>query len=70
VSDIVPRAQLESAAALIPTLKIPMLVHAAGGVGKTVFMESLAKTLEVRFETIFLALLKTEWVTAFSGRAS
>ncbi|GJH02547.1 hypothetical protein [Paraburkholderia terrae] len=53
VSDIVPRAQLESAAALIPTLKIPMLVHAAGGVGKTVFMESLAKTLEVRFETIF-----------------
>ncbi|MFT4439467.1 hypothetical protein ACMX25_39805 [Caballeronia sp. 15715] len=53
VSDIVPREQLDSAIALIPTLTTPMLVHAAGGVGKTVFMESLAKALEARFETIF-----------------
>lgn len=53
VGAIVVREQLPDAVALIPTLSKPLLLHAAGGVGKTVFMESLTKALQDRYEVIF-----------------
>ena len=53
VGEVVEREQLPDAVALIPTLSKPLLIHAAGGVGKTVFMESLAKDLEDRYEVVF-----------------
>lgn len=53
VGEVVQREQLPNAVALIPTLSKPLLIHAAGGVGKTVFMESLAKVLEYRYEVVF-----------------
>lgn len=53
VGEVVKREQLQDAASLIPKLTQPLLVHAAGGVGKTVFMESLAKTLQDRYEIVF-----------------
>ena len=49
---VVERAQLAEAAALVPKLSKPLLVHAAGGVGKTVFMQSLSKTLRLTHETV------------------
>jgi len=53
VGEVVQREQLPDAVALIPTLSVPLLVHAAGGVGKTVFMRSLAGALKDRYETVF-----------------
>lgn len=53
VGEVVERDQLPDTVALIPTLSNPLLIHAAGGVGKTVFMESLAKALEDRYEVVF-----------------
>jgi hypothetical protein len=53
VGEVVKREQLPEAVALIPTLSKPLLIHAAGGVGKTVFIESLAKALEDRYEFVF-----------------
>ena len=53
VGEVVEREQLPEAVALIPTLSKPLLIHAAGGVGKTVFMESLAKALKDRYEVVF-----------------
>jgi hypothetical protein len=49
----VEREQLADAIALIPTLSVPLLVHAAGGVGKTVFMDSLAARMVDRHEVLF-----------------
>lgn len=45
VGSVVVREQLAKVITLIPTLCKPLLIHAAGGVGKTVFLESLAGTL-------------------------
>ena len=53
VGEVVTREQLPEAVDLIPTLSKPLLIHAAGGVGKTVFIESLAKALEDRYEVVF-----------------
>src|SRR5262249_13356995 len=53
VGEVVEREQLPDAVALIPKLSKPLLIHAAGGVGKTVFMQSLAKALEDRYEIVF-----------------
>jgi hypothetical protein len=53
VGELVEREQLPEAVVVIPTLSKPLLVHAAGGVGKTVFMESIAKALEDRYEVVF-----------------
>jgi hypothetical protein len=53
VGEVVEREQLPEAVALIPTLSKPLLIHSAGGVGKTVFMESLAKALGERYEVVF-----------------
>jgi NACHT domain len=53
IGTVVEREQLPDAVALIPTLSKPLLIHAAGGIGKTVFMQSLAKALEDRYEIVF-----------------
>ncbi len=53
VGKVVERTQLPEAIALVPTLDKPLLVHAAGGIGKTVFLESLAGALSVDHEVIF-----------------
>jgi hypothetical protein len=53
VGEVVSREQLPDAIALIPALSKPLLIHAAAGVGKTVFMESLARALEDRYEIVF-----------------
>jgi hypothetical protein len=52
VGEVVEREQLAEAIALIPKLDKPLLIHAAGGVGKTVFLESLAKAISDRHEVI------------------
>jgi hypothetical protein len=52
VSQIIQREQLREVAELIPTLKRPLLVHAAGGIGKTVFLQSLSKTLSRSHQTV------------------
>ena len=52
VGPVVDRAQLVETAARVPKLSRPLLVHAAGGVGKTVFMQSLSKALSQRHETV------------------
>lgn len=45
VGAVVEREQLASVAARVPALTRPLLIHADGGVGKTVFMQSLAARL-------------------------
>jgi len=52
VGKVVKREQLSAAVNLIPTLDKPLLIHAAGGVGKTVFLQSLSKVLSERHETV------------------
>ena len=53
VGEVVERKQLADATALIPSLNKPLLVHAAGGVGKTVFLNSLASLLSGQHEVVF-----------------
>ena len=53
VGEILEREQLADAIALLPKLSTPLLVHAAGGVGKTVFMDSLASKLREDYEVVF-----------------
>ena len=53
VGRIVEREQLSEVVALVPGLARPLLVHAAGGMGKTVFMRSLAEKLKDGHETVF-----------------
>ena len=53
VGNVVEREQLAAALELISSSSIPLLVHAAGGVGKTVFMDSLARKLADRHEVVF-----------------
>ena len=53
VGEIVEREQLSDAVALVPGLARPLLVHAAGGMGKTVFMRSLAEKLKDGHEAVF-----------------
>ena len=50
---IVEREQLEDTIDLISTLSIPLLVHASGGVGKTVFLDSVATKLGLGHEVVF-----------------
>ena len=52
VGPIVQRDQLNAAVAIIPRLQRPLLIHSDGGVGKTVFIQSLAKSLERKHEVI------------------
>ncbi|MCK4394018.1 NACHT domain-containing protein [Candidatus Bipolaricaulota bacterium] len=53
VGAVVEREQLADAVALIPSLSVPLLVHGVGGVGKTVFMSSLAARLVDHHEVLF-----------------
>lgn len=52
VGIVVEREQLCTVVNLIPKLDKPLLVHAAGGIGKTVFLQSLSKTLSKNHETV------------------
>ena len=53
VGKIVKREQLKDALALMLRLCQPLLIHSAGGIGKTVFMESLAEALKGEHEIVF-----------------
>ena len=53
VDKVVRREQLKHAIALISTVRKPLLVHSAGGGGKTVFMDSLAKEIGDCCEVVF-----------------
>jgi hypothetical protein len=53
VGKIVEREQLQDAIDLVSRLDRPLLIHAAGGVGKTVFMESLAGSFRDAHEVVF-----------------
>ena len=53
VGLVVEREQLSNALELIDAARLPVLIHAAGGVGKTVFMESLERNLEKTNEVVF-----------------
>lgn len=52
VGDIVPREQLNDASHLIATTSEPVFIHADGGVGKTVFIGSLAAAQSEAYEVI------------------
>ena len=53
IGDVVRREQTQDALNIIPELSEPLLVRAAGGIGKTVFMRSLAKELNDTHEVVF-----------------
>ncbi|MEP1706263.1 MAG: NACHT domain-containing protein [Marinobacter sp.] len=53
VGDVVAREQLPDAIARMSSLTKPLLVHAEGGVGKTVFLEGLASALSNKHEVVF-----------------
>ena len=53
IGQVVERKQLEEAASLVPTLTKPLIVHADAGIGKTVFLQSLASRLSKHYEVIF-----------------
>ncbi len=52
VGAIVKRAELESVHVLLKESELPIFVHAEGGVGKTVFVHSLASMMECEFEVV------------------
>ncbi len=53
IESLVEREQLQEAASLIPSLTQPLLIHAEGGVGKTVFLKNLESLLSHRYEVVF-----------------
>ena len=53
VKTVVEREQISEALERIKTATTPVLIHAAGGVGKTVFMESLECRLGETSEVVF-----------------
>lgn len=53
VGNVVERAQLGEAVSLIRGLSKPLLIHATGGAGKTVFLDSLASKLTTDHEVVF-----------------
>lgn len=52
VGTVVPREQLADTVKMVPLLKKPLLVHAAGGMGKTVFLQSLVAKLSVEHKCV------------------
>lgn len=52
VGKIVQREQLMSVVSRIPQLSKPLMIHADGGAGKTVFLQSVAKVLSETHETV------------------
>lgn len=53
VGKVLERAQLGEAISLIGSMSAPLLIHATGGVGKTVFMDSLASKIATDHEVVF-----------------
>lgn len=53
VGKILERQQLREVMTLIRSTSTPTLIHATGGVGKTVFMESLASKIASDHEVVF-----------------
>lgn len=52
IGEVVERDQLAETLARIPLLQHPLLIHADGGVGKTVFMNSIAARLASEHEVV------------------
>lgn len=52
VGPVVERLQLAETVAQIPLLDMPLVIHADGGVGKTVFMNSIAGSLTQSHEVV------------------
>jgi len=52
VGKIVKREQLSAVVSEIPQLDKPLMIHADGGAGKTVFLQSIAKVLSETHETV------------------
>lgn len=52
VGSVIEREQLGAVVSRVPLLDRPLIIHADGGIGKTVFMRSLAKQLESEHEVI------------------
>lgn len=53
VGQVLEREQLREAMARIGGESTPLLIHATGGVGKTVFMDSLASQISSDYEVVF-----------------
>ena len=53
VGKVLERAQLDEAVSRIGSMSKPLLIHATGGVGKTVFMDSLASKIATDHEVVF-----------------
>ena len=53
IGQVVKRKQLAEAASLVPTLTKPLIIHADAGIGKTVFLQSLASQLSKHHEIVF-----------------
>jgi len=52
VGAVVERAELSTVGDLVKASELPLLVHAEGGVGKTVFVQSLAARMANEFECV------------------
>lgn len=52
VGEVVERSELNDVLSLVKTSAVPVLLHAEGGVGKTVFVQSLAAKLTSDFEVV------------------
>lgn len=53
VEKILERTQLRDAASCVAGMSAPLLIHATGGVGKTVFMGALASKIATDHEIVF-----------------
>jgi len=53
VGKVLERAQLGEGVSRIGSMSTPLLIHATGGVGKTVFMDSLASRVSTDHEVVF-----------------
>jgi hypothetical protein len=53
VGRVVDREQLAEVVSLIPSLTKPLVIHADGGIGKTVFLQSIAARLSKKHEVVF-----------------
>ncbi len=53
VDHVVEREQLAEAVSLVPAITKPLIVSADGGIGKTVFLQSLASQLSHQHEVVF-----------------
>lgn len=52
VGDVIERAELSTVSDLVKASELPVFVHAEGGVGKTVFVQSLAARMANEYEVV------------------